>query len=122
MSLEPGREPVIVDEPQGAEPVVTAAALGLGKPPRAVILLLGGAEGFKAQESAVRERFGRLCEEAIIPAAIESGAVIVDGGTRSGIMETIGMAAALRPDPPALIGIAPKELVAGPGAAAELSS
>lgn len=106
-----GKTALVVRHRPGARPPQMLASLGL-RTPRMVILVLGGADNF---DPAARPRVQRLCTLAILPAAVENGAIIVDGGTDTGIMAMIGQAAAeqLSGRPP-LLGVAPAARVAVP--------
>src|SRR5438552_965891 len=63
-------------------------ALGI-KQPRAVLLIFGGADEL---DDSVKKQLTQLFREAIAPAAHEAGALIIDGGTESGVMTMIGQA------------------------------
>jgi hypothetical protein len=64
------------------------ARLGLD-PPRPVLVLVGGAAGLEGDAS---ERLRPLFQEALAPFAEETGAVVIDGGTNSGVMRLMGEA------------------------------
>lgn len=85
--------------------------LGLA-PGRPVLVLVGGAEGMApgSQDTACR-----TVEEVVLPVVEDLGAVIVDGGTDSGIMRVIGTAVAGAGWAGPVIGVAVEELVATPG-------
>ena len=107
-----GRIAIAVRPRPDAKPAETIASLGL-KAPRLVIALIGGADDY---EPGPRRSIQHLCAHAIVPAAVEGGAAIVDGGTRAGIMAAMGEAVAEYPgDRPPLLGIAPEALVSYPG-------
>ena len=61
-------------------------ALGL-HPPRPVIVVVGGAG---AMGDADLTRLRPLLDEALLPVAVRLAAVVVDGGTRSGVMRALG--------------------------------
>lgn len=96
----------------GADPASLRAVLDRehGAP---VLLIVGGAADLTGAELARTERV----LGAAVPAAVElSGAVVVDGGTSSGVMAVIGAARARRPDAmPVLVGVAPAGRVGFPG-------
>jgi hypothetical protein len=98
----------------GAEPASLRPALDLehGAP---VLVISGGADNLTGAELARTERI----LGAAVSAAVElSGAVVVDGGTSSGVMAVIGAARARRPGAmPVLVGVAPAGRVSFPGAA-----
>ena len=59
--------------------------------PRPVLLVIGGAE---SMDPALEPRLERLLERGALEAADDTGATLLDGGTASGIMATLGRAAA----------------------------
>lgn len=86
------------------------AALGL-KPHKLVLLLLGGADKIEPE----RRPYIRDLVREIVRIAFESEAVIIDGGTESGIMAMAGEAArAIAHGEVALIGVAPDAKVTWP--------
>jgi SLOG in TRPM, prokaryote/SMODS and SLOG-associating 2TM effector domain 1/Protein of unknown function (DUF4231) len=86
------------------------AALGL-KPYKAVILILGGASTLDEQ---LIPRLTQLFGRGIARAATATAAVIIDGGTQSGVMALIGEGVAGRGYQSPLVGVAPAALVAWP--------
>ena len=71
---------------------------------RPVVILFGGAAGI---EEEAGQRLYTLIRDGIVKTAVEIGAVVVDGGTASGVMSLAGRARAeLSLDLP-LIGVAP---------------
>lgn len=92
-----------------AEEVVTA--LGL-KPHKAVIMILGGAAGI---DEGVAQRLSQLFGRGVARAAADADAVIIDGGTQSGVMAMIGEGVAGRGYKSQLIGVAPAGMVTYPG-------
>lgn len=64
------------------------AVLGLD-PPRPVVVVVGGAAGL---DRADRRRLRPLFEAGLAPVVDDLDAVVVDGGTRSGVMRVIGEA------------------------------
>jgi hypothetical protein len=79
--------------------------------PRAVILLFGGAAGLNDSRKA---RLATLFGDGVTPVAAELGALIIDGGTQSGVMTIMGEAVAARPGTCQLLGIAPKGKIVHP--------
>jgi hypothetical protein len=79
--------------------------------PRAVILLFGGAAGLDDSRKA---RLTTLFADGVTSAAAELGALIIDGGTQSGVMAMMGEAVARSPKKCQLLGIAPKGRIAHP--------
>ncbi|HEX8087904.1 MAG TPA: hypothetical protein VF762_03580, partial [Blastocatellia bacterium] len=92
-----------------AEDVV--AALGL-KPYKAVIMVLGGAAGI---DEAVAQRLAQLFGRGVARAAADADAVIIDGGTQSGVMAMMGEGVAGRGYKSQLVGVAPAGIVTYPG-------
>src|SRR6184192_3460248 len=80
-------------------------------PPRAVILLFGGAAGLDESRKA---HLATLFADGVTPVAAELGALILDGGTQSGVMAIMGEAVARHPGTCQLLGIGPDGKVAHP--------
>ena len=89
--------------------VIRALAL---PPAKSLLLLIGGAD---EMDPALGERLQQLFGRGLVPAAAECGALILDGGTQTGIMALIGKGVAERGHPPPLIGVAPTGRVTFPG-------
>lgn len=86
-------------------------ALGLDAP-RPVVVLVGGASGLDERDAT---RLRPLFADGLIPAAVRHGAVVVDGGTQSGVMRLVGEAhRAAGADTP-LVGVAAEGTVTLPG-------
>ncbi len=83
--------------------------------PRAVILLFGGAAGL---DDSRRAHLATLFADGVTPVAAELGALIIDGGTQSGVMAIMGEAVAQHPGTYQLLGIAPKGKITHPEIAA----
>jgi SLOG in TRPM, prokaryote len=75
---------------------------------RPVVVLIGGASGMAQGEMEAAER---TIGEAVGPAAREAGAVVVDGGTDSGVMQLAGRARAISGDGFPLLGVVGRGLV-----------
>ena len=86
------------------------SALGLDRP-HPVIILAGGADDLPA---AVAPFLLQLFGRGVSRAAEETGAVMLDGGTATGVMELLGQAAADRGHRGPLLGVAATGLVAYP--------
>lgn len=84
--------------------------------PHAVILIIGGADEL---DDKLRPELEELFSRGIARAAIDVNAVIIDGGTNSGVMSLTGQAVADRGRRTPLIGVAPKGKVTYPGGPAE---
>ena len=82
----------------------------------AVILIIGGADGV---EDKFKQRLIQLFGRGIARAAANANAVIIDGGTQSGVMAMMGQGVADRGSKCSLVGVAPKGLVQYPGSAVQ---
>jgi SLOG in TRPM, prokaryote len=76
-----------------------------------VILLFGGAAGLDHSRKA---QLATLLADGVTPVAAEAGALIIDGGTQSGVMEIMGEAVARSREAVHLLGVAPKGKVTNP--------
>ncbi len=101
-----------------AEPREVLRALGLSRP-RSLMLLLGGADALSAELSA---RLQQLFSRGIARAAVETGALLLDGGTQSGIMALIGQGVAERGYRSTLVGVAPAGRVTSPDSPFEVGT
>ncbi|MDY7231370.1 DUF4231 domain-containing protein [Hyalangium rubrum] len=99
-----------------AEPRELLHELGLSGPPRSLILLLGGAD---ALDAGLNARLQQLFSRGIARAAAETGALVLDGGTQSGVMALMGQGVADRGHRSTLVGVAPAGRVTAPESAAE---
>ncbi len=89
---------------------VSCAGLSSG---RAVLLVCGGADDLA---EAAYDRACDVLGPAIAQAGGAAGAVVVDGGTASGVMRITGLARVQDPDAvPVLVGVAPAGKVTYPG-------
>ncbi|HEX5748855.1 MAG TPA: DUF4231 domain-containing protein [Archangium sp.] len=95
----------------GAAPQALIHALGLPHP-RALILLIGGADRLPPETHAALRP---LLSRGVARAAVEMDALILDGGTRAGIMALMGEGLASRGGHAPLVGVAPAKLVTWPG-------
>lgn len=96
---------------------LTAAVAGLGlRGQRSVLVVVGGAAGL---DEAGKKRLFTLFGHALLPVVASQQAVVVDGGTDSGVMQLIGRARAeVGPTFP-LVGVAAEKMVISPGDDAE---
>src|SRR5215207_1178013 len=85
--------------------------LGL-RPPRPVLVVVGGAGGLGEADVAPLQS---LFADGLAPLAERCGAAVIDGGTDAGVMSLIGQARAEIGGSFPLIGVAPTERVAIPG-------
>ncbi len=93
-------------------------ALGVTKP-KALITIVGGAQGVDQLSEAERSHLLQLFSRGVARAAIELGAAILDGGTHAGVMAMIGQGVADRGRKTQLIGVAPRGKVTFPGGPAD---
>jgi hypothetical protein len=82
------------------------------KPPPAVILLVGGAENL---DEGLKPHLLQLLSGGLAKAADSVGALIMDGGTKSGVMALMGEAVAEGKRQAVLLGVAPAGKVTFPG-------
>ncbi len=90
ITFENGNRAVVITAPRDASAKAILDALEIASP-RAVILLFGGAAGLDDSRKAHLET---LFAEGVAPVAAELGALIIDGGTQSGVMAMMGEAVA----------------------------
>ena len=110
ITFQNGNRAVVVTAPRDASAQAILDALEIASP-RAVILLFGGAAGL---DDARNAHLATLFADGVIPVAAELGALIIDGGTQSGIMAIMGEAVARSPEKCQLLGIAPKGKIVNP--------
>lgn len=79
---------------------------------QSIVLVIGGAESLDA---AIDARLRHLFELGVVRAAGLANAVIVDGGTQSGVMAALGQAAAESDAMVAILGVPPAGRVTWPG-------
>ncbi len=73
--------------------------------PKALIIVIGGAKNLDDNSKAT---LYPLFSNGIAATAAEIGALIIDGGTKSGIMEIMGQSVAEQENQPVLLGVAPE--------------
>jgi hypothetical protein len=110
ITFENGNHAVVITAPRDASAKAILDSLEVTSP-RAVILLFGGAAGLDDSRKAHLET---LFAEGVVPVAAELSALIIDGGTQSGVMAMMGEAVATRPGTCQLLGIAPEGKIAHP--------
>jgi hypothetical protein len=110
ITFENGNRAVVVTEPRDATAKAIIDALGIASP-GAVILLFGGAAGL---DDSCKAHLETLFAEGVASVAAELGALIIDGGTQSGVMAMMGEAVAARPRTCQLLGIAPDGKITHP--------
>jgi hypothetical protein len=105
-----GNQALLVTPPTDTNPTDIVNALGL-KPPKAIIMLSGGAGKL---EDELKPRLTQLFSRGIARVATNTEALIIDGGTQSGVMEIMGQGVADRGRQISLLGVAPADLVTYP--------
>src|ERR1700756_1135818 len=103
ISFENGNHAVVVIVPCDTDSRAILKMLDLAQP-NALVIVLGGP---KELDDSQRTRLAELFSDAIAPAAAELGALIIDGGTQSGVMAMMGEAVARNGRKSQLLGIAP---------------
>jgi hypothetical protein len=111
LRFENGRTATAVRLDQPGEVAGALAALGL-RAPQPVVVLVGGAGGL---DPAELDRLRPLFESGLIPVAARLNAVVIDGGTRSGVMRLLGEARADSGAAFPLVGVAAAGTVRLPG-------
>jgi hypothetical protein len=106
-----GNHAVVVTARRDTDAQSILKALDIAQP-HALIMVFGGAEGLDDSRKA---RLAELFTDAIAPAAAELGALVIDGGTQSGVMAMMGEALAQGERRSQLLGIAPAGKVTYPG-------
>jgi hypothetical protein len=79
---------------------------------KSLILVFGSA---KELDDTIKPRLVHLLNRGLIPAAIEKEAIVIDGGTKAGIMELVGKGMIDLEKTPILLGVAPTGKVTYPG-------
>jgi hypothetical protein len=110
ITFENGNRAVVITAPRDASAKAILDALEITSS-RAVILLFGGAAGLDESRKA---NLSTLFADGVTRVAAELGALIIDGGTQSGIMAIMGEAVARYPGTCQLLGIAPKGKITHP--------
>ncbi|MGH7984352.1 MAG: hypothetical protein ACREFF_14600 [Candidatus Udaeobacter sp.] len=115
IAFENGNRAVVVTASRDTDARSILKALDIAQP-HAVIMVFGGAKGLDDSQKA---HLAELFIRAIAPAAAELGALVIDGGTQSGVMAMMGEAVARDGRRCQLLGIAPAGKVTYPGGPAE---
>ncbi len=116
-----GNRAQLVAPPAGTKAADILKTLGIQQP-KAVIIVTGGAGGLdKDMESdeELRSRLVQLFSRGIARAAVDADALIIDGGTQSGVMALMGQGVADRGQKSILLGVAPAGKVTYPSGPAE---
>src|SRR5206468_2269832 len=110
ITFENGNRAVVITASRVESAQAILDALEIASP-GAVILLFGGAAGL---HDSRKTRLATLFADGVTPVAAELGALIIDGGTQSGVMAMMGEAVARCPGILQLLGIAPKGKITHP--------
>jgi hypothetical protein len=111
ITFDNGNHAVVVTAGRDTDAQAILKALDIAQP-HALIMVFGGAKGLDDSRKA---RLAELFTDAIAPAAVEVGALVIDGGTQSGVMAMMGEALARDGRGSQLLGIAPVGKVTYPG-------
>jgi hypothetical protein len=111
ITFQNGNRAVVVTAARDANAQTILEALDFAQP-HALIMVFGGAKGLDDSRKA---RLAELFIHAIAPVAAELGALVIDGGTQSGVMAMMGEALAQGGRRSQLLGIAPAGKVTYPG-------
>jgi hypothetical protein len=111
ITFDNGNHAVVVTAGRDTDAQAILKALDIAQP-HALIMVFGGAKGLDDSRKA---RLAELFTDAIAPAAVEVGALVIDGGTQSGVMAMMGEALARDGRGSKLLGIAPAGKVTYPG-------
>jgi hypothetical protein len=116
-----GNRAQLVAPPAGTKVADILHALGIEQP-KALIMIFGGAAGLDdaiKSDEALKSCLTQLFSRGIARAAANTGALIIDGGTQSGVMALMGQGVADRGRKSVLLGVAPAGKVTYPGGPAE---
>lgn len=105
-----GRTASAVRVADEADVVSAARELGLGDAP--CLVVVGGADAMSDEETG---HAGPVVGEALVPTAERLGAVVIDGGTDTGVMALIGRARTAAGASFPLVGVAVEGLTRFPG-------
>jgi hypothetical protein len=111
ITFDNGNHAVVVTAGRDADAQTILKTLDITQP-HALIMVFGGAKGLDDSRKA---RLVEVFTNAIAPAAAELGALVMDGGTQSGVMAMMGEAFAQAGRRSQLLGIAPAGKVTYPG-------
>jgi len=111
ISFPNGNRALAVIPPYSSSATDLVRALGIQNP-RSLIMIAGGAA---RMVSLIHANLTRLFIDGIAHIAATRHALVIDGGTQSGVMELMGMGIAQQPQRPPLLGISPIENIIYPG-------
>ena len=109
----PNHNHAIILKPSTAVPAREIVdALDMKTSPKGIVLFFGGAES--SLDTSMATRLMDIVNN-VVQFATEADLMIVDGGTKSGIMQIIGESVAASKRKPILVGVAPAGKVTYPG-------
>jgi TRPM family ion channel len=111
ISFPNGNRALAVIPPIGTRATELVRALGIPKP-GSVIMIAGGAASMDEHDHL---NLTRLFTDGIAHIAATYNALVIDGGTQSGVMELMGQGIAKQQQRPMLLGISPAGKVTYPG-------
>jgi hypothetical protein len=111
IAFDNGNQALVVTAGRDADPQSILKTLDIAQP-QALIMVFGGAKGLDDSRKA---RLAELFRNAIAPAVADARALVIDGGTESGVMAMMGEALARNGRESQLLGIAPAGKVTYPG-------
>jgi SLOG in TRPM, prokaryote len=110
ITFDNGNHAVVLTAGRDTDAQTILKSLGIAQP-HALIMVFGGAKGL---EDSRKARLAELFTSVVAPAAAEAGALVIDGGTQSGVMAMLGEAVARGGRRSQLLGIAPKGKITHP--------
>ena len=111
ITFDNGNHAIVVTAGRDADAQTILKTLDIAQP-NALMMVFGGAKGL---DDSRKHRLVDVFTNAIAPAAAELSALVIDGGTRSGVMAMMGKALAQNGRRSQLLGIAPAGKVTYPG-------
>jgi hypothetical protein len=111
ISFPNGNRALAVIPPIGTRATDLVRALGIPQP-GSLIMIAGGAARMDERDHL---NLTRLFTDGIAPIAATYNALVIDGGTQSGVMELMGQGVAKQQQRPVLLGISPAGKVTYPG-------
>jgi TRPM family ion channel len=111
ISFPNGNRALAVVPPLGTRATDLMRALGIPQP-KALIMIAGGAARMDEHD---HPNLMRLFTDGIAHTAATHNALVIDGGTQSGVMELMGQGIAKQQQRPVLLGISPAGNVTYPG-------
>ena len=111
ISFPNGNRAMAVIPPRSSTATDLVRALGIQKP-GSLIMIVGGAARMDERDHT---NLARLFSDGIAHIAATRHALVIDGGTQSGVMELMGQGIAQQPQRPPLLGISPIENIIYPG-------